>query len=365
MSSKKTGDGVEKFYAAAQRWVNCALRSDDSLFTPDKPIWTHDLLGELRRRFLDRPDEGDANFYDKLEIQLNHSPAEVYQLMGEVLYVHFLFIPEARMKRQTKERQIYQVLDWSSSAVAIPEDLVACLTPGIAYTSAFLRLIPYQVGALIEFAEQWKEQELRQRDFLLKDPWAFKDFVMGILLRGRLFRDNQNIPPSQRNALLHRIHPGTFEGIVSDEHKRLITGAKAFTHFVTESTNDVDRKLVQIRQDLEAGLRGDFDFYDRDIRSRWDPSPADPWDKYIEIASEFLDTGRLEGSELRYKFDIGRKLAAAREAVLAGGDDWAAQVKRGFTGNLVHFTQLDNFGYRTTRPIWSGCAASATCFPDR
>ena len=36
-----------------------------------KPIWTRELLGELHRRFLDRPDEGSGSFLDKLEVQLS------------------------------------------------------------------------------------------------------------------------------------------------------------------------------------------------------------------------------------------------------------------------------------------------------
>ena len=50
MGSRMTGPEAERVYEAAQKWVDCALRKDDSLFTPGKPIWTRDLLGELRRR---------------------------------------------------------------------------------------------------------------------------------------------------------------------------------------------------------------------------------------------------------------------------------------------------------------------------
>ena len=73
-------------------WVERALRTDDSLFTPGKTIWTRELLGELRERFLDRPDVAGDGFMGKLERQLEGSPPEIYQLMGEVLYVHFLII---------------------------------------------------------------------------------------------------------------------------------------------------------------------------------------------------------------------------------------------------------------------------------
>ena len=58
MGSKRTEGNDDKTYAAATRWVDCALRADDSLFTPGKAIWTRGLLAELHSRFLDQPDEG-------------------------------------------------------------------------------------------------------------------------------------------------------------------------------------------------------------------------------------------------------------------------------------------------------------------
>ena len=67
MSARVDWDGVERAYAAAA-WVDCGLRTDGSLFTAGKHIWTRDLLGELHRRFLDRPDEGGGGFMEKLEV---------------------------------------------------------------------------------------------------------------------------------------------------------------------------------------------------------------------------------------------------------------------------------------------------------
>ena len=49
MPARVTGDGVESAYAAAEAWVDCALRTDGSLFTPGKPIWTRELLRDLLR----------------------------------------------------------------------------------------------------------------------------------------------------------------------------------------------------------------------------------------------------------------------------------------------------------------------------
>ena len=345
MGSRKTHDGVEKVYAAAEAWVSRALRSDDSLFTPGTPIWTSELLGELRRRFLDQPDEGSDSFVEKLERQLGSSPPEVYQLMGEVLYFHFLIV---WTRSGTNERKVIEnVLGWSPVPVKIPPNLVESLTPGIAAPGTYFHTgRPFQVGFLIEFAEQWKGQDPVERDRLLDDAWAFKDFVIGIELHSELLRNYPNSPNTQRQALLHLVYPDTFEGTVSFAEKNEIAGAAAFAHFINEPTDDVDLKLSQIRLGIEAGLGRDFDFYDPAIRARWDQQASDLWDAYIRLASEFLDSGRLESWELNYKIEIGQKLAAAREAVLAEADEWTQLIKNGIANslnNIVHFAQISNF----------------------
>lgn len=105
MSARNTGVEAEPVYAAAQQWVNCALRSDDSLFTPGQEIWTTELLGELHTRVLNRPDEGPGEYLEKLERQLTDSSREVYQLMGEVLYLHYLPVyikPETKKPKWTR-----------------------------------------------------------------------------------------------------------------------------------------------------------------------------------------------------------------------------------------------------------------------
>ncbi len=337
MGSRKTHEGAENVYAAAQNWVDCALRADDSLFTPGKPIWSSRWLRELRERFLDRPDVGQGSFYDELKQQLEGSPPEVYQLMAEVLYVHFLIVWHRAMNPATKEAHIDRVLRWSTSPVAIPRELVAGLTPGIAHPgTAFNTYRPYQVGCIIEFAEEWRG-ESSNRNRLLTDPWGFKSFVIGLRFSSLLLSDHQGTPGIQRHALLHLVHPDAFEGTVSIEQKNEIAGAKPFAHFATEETQDVDRKLVQIRRGLEAGLGRDFDFYDPDVRRLWNRSLSGAWDVCIRLASEYLDTGRMEPDETTPKLVTRDKLAVARKAVLGDGEaDWATLVKRGIAGSASY-----------------------------
>ena len=321
-------------YDAADAWVGRGLRSDDSLFTPGRRIWTTEWLGELHRRFLNRPDVSGDTFLEKLERQLEGSPPEAYQLMAEVLYVHFLIVSTSDSTNQ--EEQLKRIMDWSPEPVAVPPELVAGLTPGLATPGmAFHTYRPYQVGFIIEFAEQWKQLPPDERDGLLGEPWAFREFVTGLELHSELLREHPNTPRIQRQALLHLVHPDSFEAIVSADHKARI--AAAFGGLLDDPAEDVDRRLQQIRSALSRERGADIPhFYEPEIRSRWDGAgDPDPWDAFIESARAFVESGRLDVEETDYKVEIGRGLTGARRAVLSRSADWPDLVKRGIRGNLV------------------------------
>ena len=340
MGTRIRGGGAEKVYAAAETWVERALRVDDSLFTPGKAIWSRSWLGELHERFLNHPDESSDNFLDKLQQQLADSPPEVYQLMGEVLYFYFLIV--ATKNSANEQRVIDTVLGWSPSPVEVPQELVAGLTPGIARPGlSFYTSRPFHVGFIIEVAEWWKEQGPDEWDRLLANPWEFKEFVMRLNFRSVLLQSSPKTR-TQREAMLHLVFPDTFEPTVSVDHKERI--ARAFAQFVTGPEEDVDRKLEQIRPGLEAQYgSSNYDylsFYRPDIRIQWDPAAAgngNLWDEFVRLAQEYFDTGQLDSEENDYKVDIGRKVAAAREAALSSADDWADLLKSALNPNDANF----------------------------
>ena len=346
MGTRITGGGVETVYAAAEKWVERALRADDSLFTPGEAIWSSRWLGELHERFLNHPDESSDSFLEKLQQQLADSSPEVYQLMGEVLYFYFLIV--TTKNSATQQRVIDTVLGWSPSPIAIPPDLVAGLTPGITNPGPYFHTgRPFQVGFLIAFVEQWKEKRPDEQHSLLADPWEFKGFVMRLNFRSALLQGYPNKPRTQREALLHLVFPDTFEAIVSFDHKEKI--ARTFAKFVAAPEEDVDRKLEQIRPRLEPQYgSSNYLFYEPDIRVQWDPPTTgngNLWDEFVRRAREHVDIGRLE-REVPYKIEIGRRLAQAREAVLDGVDEWGRMVNAGMTSsinNLIHYIQISKF----------------------
>ena len=332
MGSRK--EGAEQVYAAAELWLEKALRADDSLFTPGEPIWSSRLLEELYNRFLNQPDESQASFDAKLHKQLEGSPPGVHELMAEALFVHFLIVWQGAMGAPKKELQVRQVLRWSNRQVSIPDHLVAALTPGLAHPGqAFFNYRPFQMGFLIEFARLWKLQTSKERERLLDDPWEFKQFLQ-FEPTSRLFEEHTSgdgTYRAQREALLHLVFPYDLEAIVSINHKSNIR--EAFATLVSEPTKDVDRDLQQIRRQLESKRGRHFNFYDDDIRAKWDPNLRMRWDDYISQAQACVDTGLLNSWENDYKTKIGRKLAEARTAVLAEEDNWVEVLTKGLPDN--------------------------------
>ena len=342
MGTRKIREGADRVYEAAQAWVDAALRSDSSLFTPGEAIWSSRWLKELREHFLDRPDVSGGKFLEKLQQQLDGRPPQVHLLMAEALYFHRLIV--STRDGTHKRRSIETVLGWSPSPVAVPEELNAALTPGIANPGQYFHVKrPNQVGFLIEFVEQWKELEAYEQTRLLDDPWEFKDFVTGREFRSKTLMNEPNSYRTQREALLHLVFPDTFEAIVSSNHKHWIAGA--FAKFVEEPAEDVDRRLAQIRPEIEARYGSDDDvYYQSEVRAVWDAKySSDLWDKYVERAREYHDTGQLDAEEVEYKLEISSKLVAARSAVMDNADGWAELVKRGIGGNLVFSVEQKKF----------------------
>ena len=269
MSARMTVDGAEGTYAVAEMWVDNALRKDDSLFTPGKAIWTRELLGELHERFLNHPDEGDRSFFEKLEDQLANSPSEVYQLMGEVLYIHYLILVN-----RNKRNLIRQVLEWSPNPVGIPQKLVPALQARFINPGTGNVYLPFQIGTLIETIEQWKDLTSGEQIRILNDPWQFKLFAFSRHFTSRLFNEpanRQNTGDLERQILLHIAFPDTFERIAQTDKRKLIQ-ARAFAPFFDLQERDVDRKILQIRKSIEDKLSRNFDFYERDIRKYWKPN---------------------------------------------------------------------------------------------
>ena len=266
-----------KVYEAADLWVERALRSDDSLFEPRAPIWSRDLLQEARERFVFRPDRWKGKDFfgkGKLEAVLAGSPPEVYQLVGEAVYVTYLIVHRnANLYPNPKMENINRVLRWSGKRAVVPNILRDAQKCGIMDPGTFF---DSQVGVhpafVIEFAYQWKlkgwgDELLNRND--PKAPWAFKKTVMEMNLPVLTKGIREGAPNAQRVALLHLVHPCVFEAMSVPYKERRLATAPKFQRFITEPTNDADCKIRQIRVGLEEEIGEFATFFDPHIVHLW------------------------------------------------------------------------------------------------
>jgi MoxR-like ATPase len=248
--------GSDAIYGAARQFVDRCLAADDSLFTPGRPIWTKANAEELQERVIERPEFGPGGFAEKMTRQLEGASAAVVQFAGELSYLHYLFI--ADVKGGTKRRHIERVLSADESSVPLPAELADTLDAGLASWGAGHAKRQDQVRFLIKMIVAWKSAPDEDRGSALRDPWEFKRFLQSLDARGA---------QAQREALLHLVHPDTFEPIVALAHKNKLL--KAFEGRVTPGTDDIDRAISQVRASLESELGGPFHFYQQEVRSMW------------------------------------------------------------------------------------------------
>ena len=256
--TKKPGTGAALIYEAAERIVATALRRDGSLFTAGKSIWTLQNFRDLHERFVGQPDTSKDTFEAKFQRQLSGAPPETIQLAAEVVFVHLLI--SVQLKGATKRELLTHILSWGAPDASIPAELSAALDHGILNAGqSFLMHRPFLLKFLVEFGVQLKSHPEAERERLLDDPWQLKEFVLSI---------EAPKAQTQRQALLHLVHPDTFESMSSAKHKKQIV--ERFRDLAPDES-DLDRALLQIRATLIGRHGPEFTFYDKALRHEWEP----------------------------------------------------------------------------------------------
>ena len=163
------------------------------------------------------------------------------------------------------------MLGWSPEPVKIPPKFIEGLHSGFINIGPGKIHIPFQVGTIIEFVEQWKELDPSEREDLLNDPWSFKDFLFTRKFIGQLLVNSQNTGRIIKDVLIHIVFPDEFEaiGTAGNNGKRRIASSEQFAQFIKEPTNDVDWRLQQIRRGIEETY-GSFEHF-------WEPGIKEAW----------------------------------------------------------------------------------------
>lgn len=325
----------EAIYAAANRWTDVALSGNGSLFMPGGAIWTAEALDDLYQRYNLRPDTSSGTGFDaKLQRQLEGAPDATVQLMAEVTFLSLLVVDDTT--GATKRALVDKVLSWMERPASVPEDLGHALDHGIAATGMAWKTWRWvQLAFVIACARQWKTMPSEEQTIALGDPWRFKSFLDTVPIESAY---------AQREALLHLVFPDVFEDIVAREHKTRIRDAFQ-QRTGAESTGDVDRDLLAIREVLLKEYGPRFGFYNPEVAPIWDPvaTKKKPWDEFVSWAKKIHDWSGFDAEEYDYKIADGARVAAALSAAATDSDEWFVLAESALkTTNLVRWQAWDD-----------------------
>ncbi len=249
----------DETYVAMERIRETALVRFDSLFTPERALWTAQQLHRFHALFVQRFDEGQGSFLEKFRKQLEGADDDVFQLAAELLYVQQFFTSLTGQDKKIENVRI--VLGWRSQPAAIPDWAVAGVKRGLAGDQSFNQHRPFHLAWLTEYLIHWQELPEGKRRQLLEDPSKFAADARAVDFAGGAHQP-------MREAWLYLIFPDAFENISSRRDKRLIR--EAFTSRLTHPpTDNIDGDLLEIRRSLEAQEGEGFHFYRTPLIEEW------------------------------------------------------------------------------------------------
>jgi 5-methylcytosine-specific restriction protein B len=258
----------EAIRLAARPFVDHGLQEGGSVFAPGRAVWGTGPVSELRSVFVDAPDPEAGNFVDKLKVQMADISDDARLLMAELVCWQLLPISSGTIGERAKKERIETLLGYMDHPVQIPAEVAKAFksgsfNPGLAMNN---NLYPALV-LIIRLLDSWLKKTETDKEILLGDAWAWRDFVNG--LPGHSF-------PTQRNSLAYIVHPQLISSIVSEKHKLAIR--TAFVGEIGESSSDVDRDLLAIILKLQQKTGGSVNFYEEPFAQEWKQQPIDTAD---------------------------------------------------------------------------------------
>lgn len=324
-------------YAVAERFVDRALRQDDSLFTPGRPVWALANFEELDRLYVQAPDPGEGSFEQKLRLQVGGGSPDSIQLMAEILFVYYLPASGGSVTGDTKRSRIREVLSWTPVPVELPDDLAQVLDRGIGGGGVGFHTYKWaSVSYFVKFGHMWKQLSTEERERALADPWIFMAAADRIPTVGG--------GTYAREALLHLAHPDTFERIFSRGEKWNLSDR--FDALVGDKEADTDRRIAEIRARLAERFGTDFDFYSTTpVMAMWKPT-ENRWASFLYWGRRFREQPNFDAEERDYKLALVELLAPARQALLTNREDWLDLLGKALKSrhnNLTDWRQHDTF----------------------
>ena len=265
--------GLDELEAVGRRLIVDGYLRGDSVLTPGQPIWSVANFQELKAIYVDSPDEGGRDFWDKLADQFDGASDGAIQLFAEIFLTNML--PLSSLLGRTKIGYLRRVLEMMEEPVAVPDDVVAATAVGAFHGGPGFNFGRYsQLWLLINFGLHLHTLSPAELTEIGEDPLAFRAALAAVKT------PNQ---PMQRGALRYLAFPKFFLSIVNPVHRRLIRDTFV-SYLPRQVSDDVDTDLFEINRAFEQEQHGPVDFYQEPWEPMWKP-PKPPKGKGFGISA--------------------------------------------------------------------------------
>ena len=249
--------------SAAAAWRDGCLLGEGSMLS-DSDIWTKQSLDQLDQYFSRNLDEGEGDFFEKLEAQLRPSAPATKKLAAEMLWV--LFLAPSNITPDKKREGIARIWDWSGEVLSLDQPM---LTDSVLYGvgsggMGFNNFRWKELVLLIDLVRRFKQLDSSQQQLLVSDAWHFAEWI-------------ETVPGSSSRQfpfmLKFLLYPDHFERIFAggDRRKVLVSFRGLSKSKVAEmSSVDIDQQLKAIREEQEVEFdTSELDFYMPPLMDAW------------------------------------------------------------------------------------------------
>ncbi len=256
---------------AAELWRKGCLLAGESVFSSD-PVWTLENVTQLTRYFVENVDEGDGDFFEKLESQLEPAAPQVKQLAAEMLW--FMLLCPSNVKPDTKRQAVARIWQWSGQPFNPADELWSdAALDGIGSSgTSFSINRPRELVYFIKLTAALLKLPSAERAELASTPWLLAEWLEQI---------PENDKRQLRHMLLYLLFPDTFERIFGGTDRKAVVAA--FTGMKKRevgklSAMQIDKQLSEIRAAQEVELQvTDIDFYVSPLRELWKDAGHKQW----------------------------------------------------------------------------------------
>jgi 5-methylcytosine-specific restriction protein B len=255
----------ELLIANARKFKETCLLQGLSLFT-NEVVWTGEYCDELIINFVNNPDAGNGDFFEKLETQLVNTSANAKVLAAEMLWL--MFLCPSNTGPESKRVSIERVFAWSGLQMtpALKDEylsdhsLTGIGSAGTAYNTGRWRELVY----LMRFTAAFLKLNKQEKIDLLSDHLRFSEWLEQL---------PENESRQLRHMLLFLFFPDFNERIFGNTDRCSILFS--LTDITKSQYNKMkcrerDAALLTLRQKFEQEFgTADIDYYAEPLNTKW------------------------------------------------------------------------------------------------